>query len=411
MHDSSSPGTLIVGGGHAGYQCAESLRHAGYTDPITIIDAQPHLPYQRPPLTKTYLQVPTEADRLHFRPASYFADHQIELLLGRRVSAIDRQTRQLTLDNGETREYHSLVLATGARLRYLNCPGAQLQGVHYIRHLDDVHQIQKHLPVVQQVVIIGGGFISLECAATLCQLGKKVTVLEIGDRLMARSISQEISAFMQQVHEEHGVTVRFDSQVEMINGNDLIESVQLASGDTLPAQLVMVGIGVEPEITLAQQADLVTNEGILVDEHCRTSDPAIYAAGDCTEFISRFAERQLRLESVQNATDQAKIVAEVIAGKENSYDAIPWFWTDQHRTKLQMAGLHQGYTRVHQRGDMEEQRFSLFYFRDHRLIAVHSINRPGDHMSARKLLAAGISPTQTQVEDMEFKLSSLLKPR
>lgn len=404
---------VIVGGGHAGYQCADSLRRAGYEGIITLVDGEGHLPYQRPPLSKSHLLSDTGEDALLFRTQTYYDDHKIDLKLGQRVVSINRAEKQVTLDNDETLSYDKLVIATGAKLRQLDIPGAKLNGVGYIKSLDDIRYIQEHLNNTEETVIIGGGFIALEFAATAAKLGKTVTVLVRGQRILANNVTDELSKYMLDIHHQQGVDIRFGAQVDHIssdeNGN--VEAVRLKDGTLLPAQLVLAGIGVTADTELAVEAKLLCHDGVIVDAQCRTNDPDIFAAGDSAKYENPFTGTEIRLESVQNAVDQAKVIAQVIAGQEAVYHSVPWFWSDQYDIKLQMVGIHDGYTHFYQRGSQEEDKFSLFFFRDETLIAIHSANRPADHMAGRKLITAGVSPTKEQIEDASFKLNGLLKKK
>lgn len=404
-------GVIIVGGGHAGYQCADSLRRAGYEGAITLVDGEGHLPYQRPPLSKSHLLSDTGEEALLFRTQAYYDDHAIGLKLGHRVTAISRAEKQVKLDNSETLGYDKLVIATGARLRQLDVPGSHLNGVGYIKSLDDIRYIQSHLNQTDEAVIIGGGFIALEFAATAAKLGKKVTVLVRGQRILANAVTPELSQYMLNIHHQHGVDIRFGAEVDHIadDGNGNVEAVRLKDGTLLPAQLVLAGIGVTADTELAVSAKLQCHDGVVVDAQCRTNDPDIFAAGDSARYDNPFSGTEIRLESVQNAVDQAKVIAQVITGQQAEYHSVPWFWSDQYDIKLQMVGIHEGYTHFYQRGEQEEDKFSLFFFRDERLIAIHTVNRPADHMAGRKLITAGISPTQAQIEDAGFKLNSLLK--
>lgn len=404
-------GVVIVGGGHAGYQCADSLRRFGYEGKITLVDGEGHLPYQRPPLSKSYLLENPGEDTLLFRTQTYFDDHHITLVLGRWATGIDRQKKLLSLDNGETLSYDQLVIATGAKLCKLDIPGAHLDGVGYIKSLDDIRYIQHHLSSAENVVIIGGGFIALEFASTAIKLGKKVTVLIRGKKLMANTIPPELSDYMLDIHHQHGVDVRFQAEVDHIRGDqdEKVEAICLKDGSLLPAQLVLAGIGVNADTDLAIGAKLECHDGVIVNAQCRTRDPNIFAAGDSAKYLNPFAGKLIRLESVQNAVDQAKVIAQVITGEDGEYHAVPWFWSDQYHIKMQMVGIYHGYTHVYQRGRMEDDKFSLFFYRDNQLISIHSINRPADHMAGRKLIKAGVSPTLSQVEDVSFKLNTLLK--
>ncbi|MCB9957469.1 MAG: FAD-dependent oxidoreductase [Rhodospirillaceae bacterium] len=402
-------GVVIVGGGQAGYQTAESLRQLGHTGAIALIAAEDFPPYQRPPLSKAYLLGDVDRHRLKFRTEAYYAEHGIDLRLGTEATGIDRAGKRLLLADGSSLAYRHLVLATGARVRLLPVPGAGLMGVHYLRSLADVEAIERRLAEVQHVAVIGAGFIGLEFAAVARKLDKRVTVLEAAPRVMARVVAPELSGFFDETHRAHGVDIRCDTGVVEIAGRDgQVTEVVCADGHCVPAGLVVVGIGVIPETGLADACGLTCADGIVVDGHGRTSDPAIFAAGDCTSYHHPFAGQRIRLESVQNAADQGRTVAAAIAGQPRPYDTVPWFWSDQYDVKLQMVGLSAGCDRVVLRGDRAGGKFSLFHYRAGVLRAVDSVNRPADHIQARKLLAAGLSPTPGQAGDAEFKLKDLV---
>lgn len=414
MAGGSTGRVVILGGGQAGWQTAESLRQGerqeGWTGSIELIGEETRLPYQRPPLSKAYLLGEIDLPRLMFRAPQWYADHDISVRTGVRATAIDRAARTVALDDGTYVAYDHLVLALGARPRPLPLAGADLPGVHHLKTIEHVTAIEAELAAVQDVAVIGAGFIGLEFAAVARKLGKRVTVLEAAPRVMARAVCPELSAFFADTHRSHGVDLRLGAGVAALIGGARVEAVQLADGSTIPAGLVVVGVGVLPEIELAAAAGLECDNGIVVDQYCRTSDPRIFAAGDCAAFRHPFADGALiRLESVQNAADQGRIVAAAIAGKPKAYDAPPWFWSDQYDLKLQMVGLRQGCDLTVARGDMASAKFSLFHFRDGVLRSVDSVNRAADHIQGRKLLAAGVSPTPTQAADPDFKLAGLLK--
>ncbi len=405
----SSAGVVIVGAGQAGYQTAESLRQEGYEGPITVLGDEPHAPYQRPPLSKAYLLGETDKERLRFRPENFYAERDIDLRVNTCVSSIDRDAKQVTLLDGETLAYDQLVLVTGARVRELSAPGSDLDGVFYLKTLDDVDRIEAQLAKTENVVVIGAGFIGLEFAAVARKLEKNVTVLEAAPRVMGRAVSPIISEFFANVHREHGANVLCDAMVSEITGDGgEVSGVTCADGKTYPADLVVVGIGVVPNVELADTAGLPCDNGIVVDKFCRTADADIYAAGDCAAYEHPFAGRLIRLESVQNAADQGRVAAAAIAGNEKPYDVVPWFWSDQYNLKLQMAGLLEGCDETVLRGAMEDGKFSLFHFRDGVLRAVDAVSKPADYVQGRKLMEAGISPTPEQAGDPEFKLKQLL---
>jgi 3-phenylpropionate/trans-cinnamate dioxygenase ferredoxin reductase subunit len=403
-----APGVVIVGAGQAGYQVAESLRQDGYTGSVTLVGDEPDVPYQRPPLSKAYLLGETDRLRLKFRTEEWYAEHHVVTHLNVAAVAIDRAARTVALADGTVLPYAHLVLATGARPRPLPVPGADLPGVHMLRTLADVDAIQADLDSVETVVVVGAGFIGLEFAAVARKLGKAVTVVEAAPRVMGRVVSPTLSAHFTKVHEDHGVTVLCDAQVSALVGERRVSAVVLADGRSLPADLVVVGIGVIPNTGLAEAAGLDCQGGISVDIQGRTADPHILAAGDVALHVHPFAGRALRLESVQNAADQGRSVAAAIAGVDRPHDAVPWFWSDQYDIKLQMAGLREDGDREVVRGEVESGKFSLFHFRGPVLRAVDSVNKPADYTIARKLLAEGLSPTPEQAADPTFKLKDLL---
>ena len=399
-------GTVVVGAGQAGFEMVESLRLGGYKDPITLVGDEPHLPYQRPPLSKGFVLDKVGMDEIALRPAAYYRDHHVDLITGTRVTAIDRPGRRIRTAQGADRSYDWLVLAVGARNRALGIEGADLDGVLYLRTLEESASLKARLAHTRNVVIIGGGFIGLEVAAVARTLGTSVTVLEMQPRLMARAVAPEISAFYQAFHEARGVTVLCECTVAGITGQQgRVHSVRLDDGRVFAADLVVVGIGVQPNTALAADTGLSVANGIVVDEFLQTSDPRIFAIGDCALHPNRFADAPIRLESVQNAADQARTVAATIAGTRTPYTAVPWFWTDQYEVRLQMAGLSQGYDHSVRRGDPATQKFSVFYFKQGRLVAADSVNRPADHIHVRRMLAANIplSPEQAADESSDLK--------
>ncbi len=398
-------GVVIVGSGQAGYQTAASLRSAGYAEPITLVGEEPHVPYQRPPLSKGFALGKQDRESLEFRPANFYRDHSIDLLVGEKVMAIDRAARSVLLASARRLSYGSLVLAVGARNRLLPIPGATLDGVVYLRSLDEATAFNERLQHAQNIVVVGGGFIGLELAAVAGALGKSVTVLEALPRLMSRVVAPSISEFFRELHAGHGVKIVCGcSVVEIAGVNAKAHEVKLADGTAYPADLVIVGIGVVPNVGLARDAALPVANGVAVDEFLRTADENIYAIGDCAEHPCHFTRARVRLESVQNAADQAQHVAATIAGHSGRYEALPWFWTDQFDTKLQIAGISQGHDRAEIRGNAATGKFSVFYYREGCLIAVDSVNRPMDHMLSRKLISANAPLTPEQVADESFDL-------
>lgn len=392
---------VIIGAGHGGIQAATSLREEGFEGRITLISSETALPYQKPPLSKGFLNGKQTEENLFFRHLSFYEDNNIELVLGKTVTDIDTPSKVIHTDDETLWKYDVLILATGARNRKLPF---HTEGVLDLRTLSDAQTIKKRLETVEHITVIGGGFIGLEMAAAGIELGKKVTVIEAQDRLMARVLPPVLSNVFLKKHTEQGVDILLKTGVSDIQNTEGGYQVRLNTGQTLPTDLVIVGIGVLPNIELAEKAGLNCDNGIAVNAFLETSDASIYAIGDCAYYFNAFAGGHTRLESVQNAVDQAKCVVANIMGKKKAFQAVPWFWTNQFDLKLQMAGIAQGYDTTVRRGTIESQKFSVFYFKNEKLIAVDSLNRPADHLAARKLLQAGISPNPQDIEDLSVKL-------
>jgi 3-phenylpropionate/trans-cinnamate dioxygenase ferredoxin reductase subunit len=400
---------VIIGGGHASAQLADSLRLEGHTGEIVLIGEEKQKPYQRPPLSKKFLSGEVTEERLLVRPEMFFDKASVTLRLDTRVEAIDRGAKQLRLADGSTLGYGKLAIVTGTRVRRIPAPGADLKGVCYLRGIDDVELIRGGLDAVQRVAIVGAGFIGLETAAVLRAMGKEVVVLEMQDRVMPRVVAPVVSEFYQKKHEANGVDVRTGVTVSGFEGeNGRLTGVRLGDGSLLPVELAIVGIGVIPNTELAQAAGLTCDNGIAVDEFAVTSDPDIVAAGDVASHPNPFYGRRIRLESVHNAVEQAKTAAASLCGKPKAYGQYPWFWSDQYDLKLQMVGLSQGYDRTVVRGDIDSAAFSVFYFEGEKLLAVDSVNKPADHMQARRILNAGLNVTPAQAADTNFELKSIV---
>ncbi|HEX5431683.1 MAG TPA: FAD-dependent oxidoreductase [Bryobacteraceae bacterium] len=400
-------GIVIAGGGQAGFQTAASLRAEGYEGPITLLGDEPHFPYQRPPLSKAFILGKQNQSHVILRPESYYRDRKIDFLPGEKAVSLETPERRLHLGSGASIRYDSLVLATGARNRKLPVPGADLDGVCYLRTLDEAIEIKQRLEQAERVAVIGGGFIGLEIAASARTLGKEVTAVEALPRLMARVVAPVVSEFFRAAHAGRGVDILLSAQVEKIQADGKIRQIVLKDGRTVPADLVVVGVGIEPNTELAAAAGFNAPNGISVNEFLHTEDRNIYAIGDCAEYPNPFAGSRVRLESVQNAVDQAVCVARAITGKRAPYNAAPWFWSDQFDLRLQMAGLPLGHGEIAIRGNPESGKFSVFYFRDGRLCAVDSINRPADHLAARKLITGAAVITPEQASDESVNLKSL----
>lgn len=385
----------IVGAGHAGGELAFALRQQGYAGPLTIIGDEAHLPYQRPPLSKAYLKGECETTSLYLRQQAAYEKANIGLLLSRRVERIDRAGKKLVLDDGREVAYSKLALATGGRARRMTIGDAaraeRTRNFHYLRSIDDVVAIRSRFEAGQRLVVVGGGYVGLEVAASAIARGVKVTVLEALPRVLARVTAPQMSAFYEKVHRDAGVDLRTSIEVTGLDFNeagDAVTAVHCTGGVVIPADLVVVGIGLLPNTEVAQAAGLDVDNGIVVNEHAVTSDPDIVAAGDCTSHPSVFCGRRIRLESVPNAVEQARVAAAALAGKPKAYESVPWFWSDQYDLKLQMTGLSQGYDQFVLRGSMENKSFAAFYLKEGRLIACDAVNRAQEFMVAKRMVAA-----------------------
>lgn len=399
------PVVAIIGAGQAGFQAAASLHDEGFAGKVLLIGAEPVLPYQRPPLSKSYLAGETGADELWLRPDEFYAKHQIDLVQGETVAGIDRERRRLRLASGGEIGWDRLVLATGARCRPLAVPGAELDGVLSLRTLADADILQQRLDEARHVVVVGAGFIGLEFASVAIARGADVHILEITRHPMGRVVSAETSRFFTHAHIRWGAKVSLGTAVARIIGDGgRVTGVEATDGRHLPADLVLICIGVIPNGELAHEAALPVDNGIVVDEYLTTADPAIFAIGDCANFPTPFAEGRVRLESVQNAVDQARCVAAHIAGRPEPYRKVPWFWSDQGDLKLQIAGITVDHDKAVTRGDPVDGHFSVFCFRGQRLIGVESVNRPADHVVARRLLAGEPELAPEQAADESYDL-------
>jgi 3-phenylpropionate/trans-cinnamate dioxygenase ferredoxin reductase subunit len=395
---------LILGGGQAGAQAVDSLRREGFAGRLVLIGDEPHLPYQRPPLSKQYLSGEMTDDRLPFRHQAFYDQHRAELMLGRRATRIDLGGRRVTLSDGEDLAYDRLLLCTGAKSRELSCPGAELGGVHYLRSVADVAAIRPGLKSGARLVIIGGGYIGLETAATARKLGCTVTVLEMADRVMNRVVASSVSEYFAHEHRTQGIKIVCNTRVIRLEGSERVERVVCADGSSYEADLLVVGVGAIPNVDLAAEAGLECENGILVDEHCRTGDASIYAAGDCTNHPSpRFAMR-VRLESVDNAFEQSKSAALNMLGRPTVHDRVPWFWSDQFDNKMLIVGLSQGFDQQVLRGDPATRSFSVCYLKGGELLAVEAINHAKDYVAARKLIAERVSPNIDKLADPRIAL-------
>jgi 3-phenylpropionate/trans-cinnamate dioxygenase ferredoxin reductase subunit len=406
----AQPTIAIIGAGQAGFQVAASLRELHYDSRIVIVGDEPHSPYQRPPLSKAYLLGESTDAQVALRPEAFYAQHHIELITGRRAVAIDPARRKVGLDDDSVIDYDHLVLATGARNRPLPVPGADLKNVFFLRTLDEASALRAQMAKAKNAVVIGAGFIGLEFAASAAKQGINVTVIDVAERPMARALSKTMSAVFTREHEKMGVHLLFNAHVMRLLGEaNHVTSIETVDGKILPADLVVIGIGVIPNVDLAATCDLPIENGIVVDEFLQTSDPNISAIGDVAAHVTPYWPLgRTRVESVQNASDQARCIAQRIVGRPVAYDALPWFWSNQGALKLQMAGLASGNCEEVLRGDPNSSACSVFIFRDDKLVCVETLNRAADHMLSRRLLTQKIPLTPQQAADLTFDLKSLL---
>jgi 3-phenylpropionate/trans-cinnamate dioxygenase ferredoxin reductase component len=402
---------VIVGAAQAGLQIAVSLREKGYAGKVQLVGSEPHPPYARPPLSKAYLSGAATLESLALRNEAFYVDHEIELICGERVTDVELDAGLVKLASGRELPFDQLALTTGARVAKLPVPGAELDGVLYLRDLADADRLAERLPEAKNVVVVGGGFIGLEAAAVCRNKGKEVTVVEMGSRLVMRAVAPVVSEFYRAAHERRGTTIKLGQTVTAVEGeNGSVTGVRLDDGTFLPADLVLVGIGVHARGELAEHMGLeIQNGAVVVDRHARTSDPRVVAAGDVTLLPHPLThDVMVRLESVQNAVDQAKVAAASLMGEDKEYSSVPWFWTDQDTIKLQIAGLSTGYDDVVVRGEPDEEKFSVLYYRHGRLIAIDSINRTPEYLAVRQGLAKGLTVPQDQAANVEVPLKSLL---
>ncbi|GGY99479.1 NAD(P)/FAD-dependent oxidoreductase [Novosphingobium colocasiae] len=402
---------VIVGAGHGGAQCAIALRQNGFTGTITVIGREPEYPYERPPLSKEYFAREKTFDRLYIRPETFWAEKEVPFLLGVEVTDVDARAKRLTLSNGKTMEYGKLVWATGGDPRRLSCSGADLAGVHAVRTRADCDLLMAEVDAgTKNIVVIGGGYIGLEAAAVLSKLGLNVTLLEALPRVLARVAGEDLSAFYQKEHRDHGVDLRTGVAVDCLEGDGhKVTGVKLADGSVIPAEAVIVGIGIVPAVGPLITAGAVGANGVDVDEYCRTSLPDVYAIGDCAAFACDFAGGNvMRVESVQNANDMATCVAKAICGDEKPYKAFPWFWSNQYDLRLQTAGINLGFDQTVIRGNPEDRSFSVVYLKQGKVVALDCVNMVKDYVQGRKLVEAGASPDAERLADKDVPLKELL---
>ena len=402
---------IIVGGGHGGAQAAIALRQLGFAGSVAIVSREPDPPYERPPLSKDYLAGEKTFERLLIRPPAFWEERGVELLLGRHATAVDPEARSIVLADGERLGYGDLIWAAGGYPYALSCPGAGQSGVHTVRSRDDVDRLKAELAGAERVAVIGGGYIGLEAAAVLTGLGRQVVLLEAADRVLSRVAAEPLSRFYEAEHRSRGVDVRTGIAVAAIEGEGgAATGVRLAGGELVPADLAIVGIGIGAAVApLVAAGATGSPQGVEVDEYCRTSLAGVYAVGDCAAHENRFAGgARIRLESVQNAHDQATTAAKAIAGRAEPYDALPWFWSNQYDLKLQTVGLSRGHDDLVVRGDPAARSFSLVYLRGGRVIALDCVNAVKDYVQGRRLILEGTTVGKDRLADPRVALKDLV---
>ncbi len=400
---------IIVGAGHAAGQAIATLKQKKFAGDIIVVGEEPYLPYQRPPLSKKYLAGEMTPERLYIKPPGFYDDPNIDMHLNTRIQAIDRKGHRVRTAAGDVIVYDQLILATGSRARRLPVDGDDLAGIHYLRGIDDVNSLREEIEHAKRIVIVGAGYIGLEVAAVTRQFGLDVTVLEMADHVMSRVVSPQVSVFYEAEHAAHGVHLMLSTGLAAFRGNGRVHTVETTDGQTIPADIVIVGVGVLPNTELAFAAGLDTDNGIVVDDRCRTSDPEIFAIGDCTSHPNSIYDRCVRLESVHNALEQGKTAAANIAGGDVRYAQVPWFWSDQYDLKLQIAGLSGGYDQALLRGNPDDRSFACLYLRNGRLIAVDGINSPRDFMQSKALIANRAELDPQQLVDTGVALQDLAR--
>ncbi|MBT8099789.1 MAG: FAD-dependent oxidoreductase [Gammaproteobacteria bacterium] len=399
---------VIAGAGHAAGQVVASLKQKKFAGRVVVLGDEPYLPYQRPPLSKKFLSGEMPAERLYVKPASFYDDTDIDVHLNSRIGDIDRSAKCVHTEDGAQFEYSKLVLATGSRVRRIDVAGSDLRGIFYLRNIQDVDDIRGAMAGAKRLVIVGAGYIGLEVAAVARTKGLEVTVLEMTERVMSRVVSPEVSAFYEQEHRERGVDLRLATGLAAFHGTGAVDAVESSDGKLIPTDFVVIGVGILPNTELAASAGLEVDDGIVVDDRCATSDRDIFAVGDCTRHPNTIYARNLRLESVHNALEQAKTAAANICGDELHYSQVPWFWSDQYDLKLQIAGLSEGYDQVVMRGDLAARSFACCYLDAGRLIAVDAVNAPRDFIQAKPLIAAAAMPDPERLADSDIMLKDLL---
>tara|TARA_X000000368_G_scaffold10901_1_gene8732 strand:+ start:31 stop:1242 length:1212 start_codon:yes stop_codon:yes gene_type:complete len=399
---------VIIGAGQSAIQCITSLKKEGYTGSITMIGEEEHLPYQRPPLSKGFLEDSINKERLYFKKLDFFTENKIQLKLGTTANKVDLENNLVFLSDETNLGFDKLVFATGSRVRKLDFPGNDLSSIHYLRGLDDAESIKNDLERSKEVVIIGAGYIGLEVAAIAAKKNVTVSVIEMAERVMNRTVDPQISDYYLKLHQNNGVKFIFNNSLKEIKGSKKVESVLCSDGSEIKADMVIIGAGIIPNVELAENAGVICDNGILVDEFGQTNHKNIYACGDCTSHPNKLLNRQLRLESVHNAMEQSKTVAFSVLAKPLEYNQVPWFWSDQYDHKLQIVGLSGEHDNVVMRGNTKDQKFMLFYTKDNQLIAVDAVNNPKEFLICRKLVANKVKIKSEMISDIDTNLNDLI---
>ena len=399
---------VVIGSGQAAIQAVMSLKRNEFTGSIKVIGEEDHLPYQRPPLSKDFLLEEYKPERVSLKKKEFYEENGVDLILGKRAESIDTILKEITLSDENKIRYDQLIIATGSRVRKLNVPGSDKKGVYYLRDLDDAKALKQRLKKNKKMVIVGAGYIGLEVASVAASLGVEVTVIEMANRVMNRTVDPIISSYYQKLHESHGVKIHLDNGLKAFEGGDSVNAVLCSDGLMLEADLVVIGAGVLPNQEIAIEAGLECNNGIMVNEFGETSTAHVYACGDCTNHPNKGLNTRLRLESVHNAMEQSKTVANTIMGNKEPYDQVPWFWSDQYDHKLQLVGISGDHDEVVMRGLESEQKFLLFYLKNSELIAVNAINSSKEFLICRKLVANKVKISSDVIKDQSVNLNDLL---
>ena len=399
---------LIIGAGQSAIQCISTLKKEGYSGSITLVGEEEHLPYQRPPLSKGFLEDSLNKERLYFKKLEFFTENKVQLYLGLSAEKLEIDNQKVYLSDNSVLEFDKLVFATGSRVRLLDFPGSELKSIFYLRDLDDAEAIKKDLETSENLVIIGAGYIGLEAAAIAAKKNKKVTIIEMADRVMNRTVDPQISEYYLNLHKSYGVKFHFNTSLETINEVSNSLEVVCSDGTEVKADSVLIGAGVVPNIELAEEAGINCDNGIIVNEFGQTNFKNIYACGDCTNHPNKILNKNLRLESVHNAMEQAKTVASSVMNNPMEYNQVPWFWSDQYDHKLQIVGLSGDHDMVTMRGNTNDAKFMLFYTKDEELIAVDAINNPKEFLISRKLVANKVKIKPNVISDLNTNLNDLI---